>query len=68
MRRAACVLLWLGTAAGSRYHPVTPGDEVCVVITGYNTADTVGDAVASVLQQSRPVSYTQLTLTTLLLV
>ena len=52
MRRAACVLLWLGTAAGSRYHPVTPGDEVCVVITGYNTADTVGDAVASVLQQT----------------
>ena len=52
MRRAACVLLWLGTAAGARYHPVTPGDEVCVVITGYNTADTVGDAVASVLQQT----------------
>ena len=47
----AVALLWLGAAAGVSY-PITPGDEVCVVITGYNTADTVGAAVNSVLQQS----------------
>ena len=27
-------------------------DEVCVIITGFDTEDTVGDAVASVLEQT----------------
>ena len=30
----------------------TTTDEVCVIITGFDTEDTVGDAVASVLEQT----------------